>query len=148
MNARFENMMLEEGKKKEERKSIVSTKPKKLDLSSKFSDIQNVLAGRLSMGGNVFTMPTGGIKTIKTSEIVHDDINKEKEDESLKTEEKEISKENKNVIIEESKIQETSYEKNLEKKKEKTVVIKKKKPKIYFFGFLFFNYDSFFLFFI
>ena len=69
MNARFENMMLEEGKKKEERKSIVSTKPKKLDLSSKFSDIQNVLAGRLSMGGNVFTMPTGGIKTIKTSEI-------------------------------------------------------------------------------
>ena len=33
------------------------------------------------------------------------------------------------AIIEENKIQETSYEKQLEKKKEHTVVVKKKKPK-------------------
>ena len=103
--------------------------PKKIDFASRLSGFQNVLEGRMSMGGNVFTMPTGGIKTIKTSEIIHDEINKEITDENLKTEEREISKENMNAIIEENKIQETSYEKQLEKKKEHTVVVKKKKPK-------------------
>ena len=40
-----------------------------------------------------------------------------------------------NVILEDNnKIQETSYEKQLEKKKENTVVVKKKKPKRKNFG--------------
>ena len=125
---RFENMVAEDHKK-EEKKNIVSSQPKKLDFASKLSGLENVLAGRMSMGGNVFTMPTGGIKQIKTSEIIRDDIKKENEDENLKTEEKEISKENMNAILEDNKIQETSYEKQLEKKKENTVVVKKKKPK-------------------
>ena len=59
-----------------------SSQPKKLDFASKLSGLENVLAGRMSMGGNVFTMPTGGIKQIKTSEIIRDDIKKENEDEN------------------------------------------------------------------
>ena len=120
MASRFENMMADRQKKEEkEKKPNVPPKQKKLDFASKISGLQDVLAGRMSMGGNVFTMPTGGIKTIKTSEIIHDEVNKEKEEE-LKTEEKEISKENMNVILEDNnKIQETSYEKQLEKKKRK-----------------------------
>ena len=129
MASRFENMAADK-LKNEEKKSNAPPKQKKLDFASKISGLQNVLAGRMSMGGNVFTMPTGGIKTINTSEIIHDDVKQENENEEFKTEEKEISKENMNVILEDNnKIQETSYEKQLEKKKEHTVVVKKKKPK-------------------
>ncbi len=133
ISSRIESMFSEENKK-EEKKNIVSSQPKKLDFKSRISGFQDLLAGRMSMGGNVFTMPTGGIKTLKANEIVHDNIKQETEDENLKTEEKEISKENMNAILEDNKIQETSYEKQLEKKKENTVVIKKKKPKKIKFG--------------
>ena len=133
ISSRIESMFSEENKK-EEKKNIISSQPKKLDFKSRISGFQDLLAGRMSVGGNVFTMPTGGIKTLKANEIVHDNIKQETEDENLKTEEKEISKENMNAILEDNKIQETSYEKQLEKKKENTVVIKKKKPKKIKFG--------------
>ena len=126
MASRFENMMADRQKKEEkEKKPNVPPKQKKLDFASKISGLQDVLAGRMSMGGNVFTMPTGGIKTLKSSEIIHDDIKKENEEDELKTEEKEISKENMNVILEDNnKIQETSYEKQLEKKKENILLMR------------------------
>jgi hypothetical protein len=87
------------------------------------------------MGGNVFTMPTGGIKSLGNvgADIVHD-AGENDNNENIKSEIKELSAGNKNAIIEENKIQETSYEKQLEKKKENTVVVKKKKPKKIKFG--------------
>ena len=131
MASRFEQMVEEQ--KKDERKSVHVTKaqPKKLDFASKISNLQNVLGGRMAMGGNVFTMPTGGIKSLTNvgADIVHDEAGNENVEGENKTEIKDISAENTNVIIEENKIQETSYEKQLEKKKESTVVVKKKKPK-------------------
>ena len=130
MASRFESM-LEAQKKEDERKSVHVSRPppKKSDFASKISNLQNVLGGRISMGGNVFTMPSGGIKSISNvgNDIVHDGGDNNLE--NIKTEIKEISADNKNAFIEENKIQETSYEKQLEKKKESTVVVKKKKPK-------------------
>ena len=128
MASRFEHMLAEQ--KKEERKSVHAAKaPKKLDFASKISGLENVLGNRMAMGGNVFTMPTGGIKSLTNTgaDIVHD--GNENDIENIKTEEKEISVNNATALIEETKIQETSYEKQLEKKKESTVVVKKKKPK-------------------
>ena len=131
MASKFEQMLEEQ--RKEERKSVHTIKPppKKLDFASKISNLQNVLGGRMAMGGNVFTMPTGGIKTLTNvgADIVHDEVGNENIDNENKTEIKDISAGNSNAIIEEAKIQETSYEKQLEKKKENTVVVKKKKPK-------------------
>ena len=96
---KIESMFSEENKK-EEKKNIISSQPKKLDFKSRISGFQDLLAGRMSVGGNVFTMPTGGIKTLKANEIVHDNIKQETEDENLKTEEKELKKEDADNIYE------------------------------------------------
>ena len=131
MASRFEQMLQDQ--KKEERKSVHAphAPPKKLDFASKISNLQNVLGGRMAMGGNVFTMPTGGIKSVTNvgADIVHENGEENTDMENIKTEVKEISTENTNAILEDTKIQETSYEKQLAKKKENTVVVKKKKPK-------------------
>jgi hypothetical protein len=94
MASRFEQML--EDQKKEERKSVHAAqppKPKKLDFASKISSLQNVLGGRMAMGGNVFTMPTGGIKSLANvgADIVHDSGNENIDAENIKTEVKEIS---------------------------------------------------------
>ena len=128
MASRFEAMLEEQKKEKEMNKERLSVKqkapPKKLDFSAKVSGLQNVLGMRMQKGGNVFVMPDGGIKSGSVN-IVHDSGNAEE----VKTIEKEISPGTNNALIEETKIQETSYEKQLEKKKESTVVVKKKKPR-------------------
>ena len=129
MASRFEAMLEEQKKEKEMNKERLSVKakapPKKLDFSAKVSGLQNMLGMRMQKGGNVFVMPDGGIKS-STANIVHDSGNAEE----VKTVEKEISSANaNNALIEDTKIQETSYEQQLEKKKESTVVVKKKKPR-------------------
>ena len=129
MASRFEAMLEEQKKEKEINKERLSVKskaaPKKLDFSAKISGLQNMLGNRIQKGGNVFVMPDGGFKS-SSANIVHDSGNGEE----VKTVEKEISSANaNNALIEETKIQETSYEQQLEKKKESTVVVKKKKPR-------------------
>ena len=126
MASRFENMLEQ---KKGEKNPPTANQPKKLDFASKFSNLQNALAGRMSMGGNVFTMPVGGIKAMKKADQVHDEIKQDNNDESIKTEEKEISQENKNAILEENVIQETSYENNWKKRKKILLLSRKKNQK-------------------
>ena len=72
--SKFQNIIEEPEKENNERMSFVPTQPKKLNLSSKFGNFQNVLAGRMSLGGSVFTMPEGGIKSLKEKESARDEI--------------------------------------------------------------------------
>ena len=119
MASKFEEML------NKERLSVKQkAPPKKLDFAAKISGLQNLFGNRVQKGGNVFIMPVGGIKS-GSANIVHDSGNVEE----VKTVEKEISPATNNALIEETKIQETSYEQQLEKKKKSTVVVKKKKPR-------------------
>ena len=122
MNSRFAQMLeaqkLKESQRNEGRKPI----PKKLDYNAKIAGISDLLSGRMSAGGNVFSMPVMR-KSVADAGIIHENDESNEEKQTVT----EINVDN--AMIENAQIQETSYEKQLEKQKENAVVIKKKKPK-------------------